>query len=267
MVKTKRRRRRRRRRILKILLCVIAALAVALLIAVNVFTVETVEVEGNEVYSDEKIEEWILNDEYSWNSLYVFFKYRFVSADELPFVDSIEVTLTSPHTVHLEVTEKSILGCVYISSLGQNAYIDKDGFVVELSTDVLDDTMRILGLSVETATLYEELPMEDDSVLQTLLTVSQLLDKYELEPESIYVTEDDEVILNYGDIQVNVGGNVYLNEKILRLQQILPQIEGMTGTLHLEDWSEDNTDVYFSKEELIDIPDDVQTTPSSEETE
>lgn len=264
MVKKKRKKHRRRKRIGLVLLILLAIIALGGLLAWKVFTVQEVEVEGNAIYSDEKIERWVLNDEYSWNSLYVYFKYKLKDMEEIPFVDSLEVSLKSPHILSVQVYEKGILGYVYIPSLGQNAYIDKDGFVVELSSDVIEGSTKISGLPVQTAELYEKLPLEKSAVLKTLLSVTQLLTKYELSPDLIYVTDADEVLLSYGDVQVNIGGNVYLNEKIVRLQQIMPNLEGMTGTLHMENWSETNTDIIFAKGELLELPKDVQTVPVSE---
>lgn len=266
MIKERRRKRRKRRRILKAILIVLIILGLAALIVFKVFTVRNVEITGNELYSDKKIRDWVLNDEYSWNSLYVFFKYKLKETKELPFVDSMEVSLKSPHTLEIHVYEKGVLGYVYVPSLGKNAYFDKDGFVVELSTDVIEGTTKISGLSVKTAKLYEKLPIENQSILRTLLNVTQLLDKYELEPEMIYVTENGQVLLSYGKIQVNVGENEYLNEKIIRLQKIMPQIEGMEGTLHLETWTETTTDIYFEKGQLTEIPNDVQSVPVTEDT-
>lgn len=266
-VKSRRKKRRIQKLILKIVLTVIVVLALAALIVFKVFTVQNVTVKGNSIYPDEKIQEWVLNDKYSWNSLYVFFKYKFTSTKEVPFVDSMKVSLKSPHNLQVQVYEKGVLGYLYIPSLGKNAYIDKDGFVVELSNEVIQGTTKIIGLSVPTATLYEKLPLEDKTVLKTLLNVTQLLKKYELVPESIFVTDESQVLLNYGTIQVNVGGNVYLNEKIVRLREIKPQLEGMTGTLHMENWSEINTDIYFDKDELTEIPNDVQTVPTGDNAE
>ena len=266
MIKERRRKRRKRRRILKAVLIVLIVLGLAALIVFKVFTVRNVEITGNELYSDKKIRDWVLNDEYSWNSLYVFFKYKLKETKELPCVDSMEVSLKSPHTLEIHVYEKGVLGYVYVPSLGKNAYFDKDGFVVELSTDVIEGTTKISGLSVKTAKLYEKLPIENQSILRTLLNVTQLLDKYELEPEMIYVTENGQVLLSYGKIQVNVGENEYLNEKIIRLQKIMPQIEGMEGTLHLETWTETTTDIYFEKGQLTEIPNDVQSVPVTEDT-
>ena len=39
----------------------------------------------------------------------------------------------------------------------------------------------------------------------------------------------------------------------------LLQLDGMSGMLHLETWSETNTDIYFRNGELVEIPNDVQT--------
>ena len=58
------------------LLFILLLFAVAALIVIKVFTVEKVKVTGNEHYSDEVMKDWLLDDEYSWNSLYVYFKYK-----------------------------------------------------------------------------------------------------------------------------------------------------------------------------------------------
>ena len=39
------------------------------------------------------------------------------------------------------------------------------------------------------------------------------------------------------------------SETVLRLSYILPQLEGMSGTLHLESWTENTTDISFKKNE------------------
>ncbi len=264
MIKEQRRRRRKKKKILKTVLFTVLVLAVAALIVFKVFVVERVEIEGNELYEDKKIEAWVLNDKYSWNSLYVYFKYKLKDTEELPFVDSMEISLKSPRTISISVNEKGVLGYLYVPSLGKNAYFDKDGFVVELSSEVIEGTTKVCGISVDQAELYKKLPLENQSILKTLLSVSSLLKKYQLEPEVVYVTPEDQILLSYGDIQVYVGGNTYLNEKMVRLQKIMPKIQKMKGTLHLEEWTETNTDVHFQKGILTEIPNDVQKVPGGD---
>ena len=57
----------------------------------QVFTVKKVTVVGNEIYTDDQIRELVLDDEYSWSSLYVYLKYRFLRTEKLPFVDEMTV--------------------------------------------------------------------------------------------------------------------------------------------------------------------------------
>lgn len=224
-------------------------LAVLAVVVVKVFTVEKVEVDGNKLYEDARIEEWVLNDDYSWNSLYVYLKYKFFETKEVPFIDTMEVTLESPHTLHVEVYEKGLLGYLYMDSIAQNVYFDKDGIVVEISTDMIEGVPQITGLSCGEATLYEKLALKNDNTLKTLLAVTQTLKKYNLVPTTIDCTASNDMKLTYGGVTVLLGDTDTLTEKVVRLEKIMPSIEGMTGVLHMEKWSPDTTDITFEKTE------------------
>ena len=249
MIKEERRRKKRRKIGLYILLILILLIAAGVFIVMNVFTVENVVVEGNELYSSTQIENMVLNDEYSWNSLYVDLKYRFVDIGEVPFVDTMEVSLDNPHTVHIKVYEKGMLGYLYINSIGQNAYFDKDGFVVETSTEVIDGVPKITGISCEEVVLYEKLQLENSDILRDLLNLTQTLKKYNLLPDEIQYDSNMEPALYYGTIQVKIGSEDNLSQKVVRLSIILPQLDGLSGTLHLETWTPETTDIIWDRAE------------------
>lgn len=242
------RRKRKRKRVkaaLRLFLALAFLTGTGTLLATKVFTVEKVEIVGSEYYPDEAIEKWLLDDEHSWNSLYVFFKYKFVEPKEMPFVDNMEVSLKSPHVLQVRVYEKVLLGRVYIKALGQNAYFDKDGFVVEMSSDIIQKVPKVTGLKVDQIVLYEKLPIKEKHTLKNLLSVSQTLKKHSMVPNSVKYNGENGFTLKYGDISVVMGTADDLNAKITRLSQIMPKLEGKKGTLHLEGWSEDTTDITF----------------------
>lgn len=116
-----------------------------------------------------------------------------------------------------------------------------------MSSDVIAGIPRITGLDVEEIVLYEKLPIKGKSVLKNLLSLTQSLKKYELVPESINYSKEGNYTLSYGTITVLLGQAQHLNEKVLRLSYIMPKLEGQTGTLHLESWTEDTTDISFEK--------------------
>lgn len=248
-MREKRNRKKKWKIRLAVVLVILAFIVISALVVVKVFTVKTVKITGNVNSSDETIKEWVLKDKYSWNSLYVYFKNKFVEPEEIPFVDTMEVKLKSPHVLEIQVYEKGLLGSVYLDTLGQNAYFDKDGLVVEMSSDIIEGVPRITGLDVEEIVLYKKLPIKGKNVLKNLLSLTQSLKKYKLVPESIAYGKGGNYMVSYGEVTVWLGQAKHLNEKILRLSYIMPQLENQKGILHLESWTEDTTDISFEKME------------------
>ena len=248
MIREKRKRKKKRKIFGLLFLTILLLLAVAALVVVKVFTVEQVVVTGNEHYDDDRIAECVLNDEYSWNTLYVYLKYRLKEPETVPFVDTMEISMKLPHTIQIHVYEKGLLGYLYLDSLGQNVYFDKDGIVVETSSEVIEGIPEISGTPVDSVVLYEKLPIES-KILKNLLSLTQTLKKHEMVPDRILCAPDMSYSLEYGTIQVLLGTVENFSEKILRMVQIMPKLEGLSGTLHLESWTENTTDITFTKNE------------------
>jgi cell division protein FtsQ len=248
MIREQRRRKKRRKIGLLILLFMLILAGCGFLVVWKVFTVENVVVDGNELYSDQQIQSLILNDEYSWNSLYVYLKYKLMDTGEVPFVDTMEISLDGPHTVCISVYEKGIIGSLYIDAIGQYAYFDKDGFVVETSTEEISDVPKVTGVSCNEVVLYEQLPLEEPDILNNLLGLTQALDKYDLKPQEIRYDSSLEPTLTFYGIQVIMGSEDYISQKIVRLSAIMPQLSGLYGTLHLETWTPDSTDIVFDRD-------------------
>ncbi len=246
-IREKKRRKKKRKIILYIILAFVLILALSVLIVWKVFTVQTVIVEGNEHYSSEQIQKFVLSDEYSWNSLCVFLKYRFLETDEVPFVDNIEVALKDPHTIKVNVYEKGIAGYLYIPAIGQNAYFDTDGFVVETSKEIIEGIPLIEGLECDKVVLYEKLPIKDEKILRSLLSATRLLQKDDIIPDKIQFSDKGEISLDYGAIQVILGTEDNLTQKILRVSYIFPQLSGKKGVLHVENWTENTTNIIFDE--------------------
>lgn len=247
MEKERRRRKGKRKAAGLVFLNLLLILGVGAFVAVKLFTVEEVIIEGSELYPDEAIEGWLLNDEYSWNSLYVFFKYKLQEPEYLAFVDSADVSLEPPHTLKVIVHEKELRGRIYIDSMGQNAYFDKEGTVVEMSSEEIEGVPKITGMDVEQIVLNEKLPIKGNSVLKNLLSLTQILKKYEMSPKSIKYGAEGTYTLKFGKISVRLGQAEDFNDKISRLSKILPRLDGQKGTLHLESWSENTKDITFEK--------------------
>lgn len=244
MIREKRKQKNKRKKKLIFLLVFLCAGAILAYIAVEGFTIEKVEVDGNALYTDKQIQESVLNDEYSWNALYVTLKYRLFHMKEMPFIDEMEIELLSMHKIRIHVYEKAIIG--YIEANNQNVYFDKEGFVVEISKRLIEDVPRVEGLQCQKVVVYEKLNLDDNTALPLLLTFSQQLQKYDLSPNTIEFDSSHKLSADFDKLTIQLGNSDYLVEKVMRLNAIIPNLSGKSGTLHLENWSPLTKDVVFT---------------------
>ena len=56
-------------------------------------------------------------------------------------------------------------------------------------------------------------------------------------------------VAKYGNVSVIIGDTTKLTRKIERLKAIMPSLEEQSGTLHLESWTEETTNIVFDKSE------------------
>lgn len=232
-------------------LFIIGAMAVALFLGlicayryvIANYTVTTVYVEGNVHYTNEEIIEMVMEGYYGNNSLLLSMKYKDKSIVGVPFVEKMDVSVLDPHTIKIEVYEKAIAG--YVEYLERYMYFDKDGIVVESSLEKTEGVPLVTGLNFDHVVLYEPLPVEDESIFRSILSITQLVNKYNLSTDRIYFGNDGTLTLYFGDVRAALGTDVNLDEKIMKLQYMLPELQGKKGTLRMENYSEDTKNISF----------------------
>lgn len=222
------------------------ALLLTAVLAVSLFQIREVEVSGNSYYTSQEIEDRVIADKYSSNSLYLYIKYRYLNPDPIPFIDKLEVSIASPGKVKIRVYEKSLVG--YVNYMGANFYFDKDGVVVESSSEVKEGVPCISGLKFSALALYQKFEVEDDSIFQEILTITQLVKKYELTPDRIEFASDLSLILHFDSMRVALGRDG-LEEKVGRLHDLYPDLEGRSGIFHMENYTEDSKFISFEQDE------------------
>lgn len=229
-----------------ILLFILLLLAAAVLAVVGIFSIKKINISGNEHYTEEEIEKLIFSNKYCYNSLYLYWKYNYNKEYSFPFIDTIDVELISNNEVKINVYEKSMVG--YIEYLGSYMYFDKDGIVVESSSELVEGVPLITGLKFDHIILHKELAVEDKAVFNTIVSITQLLAKHEITPDRIYFNRSYDMTLYFGDARVNLGADNETEEKIILLKNILQDLEGLSGVLHMENYTEGVSNITFEKD-------------------
>jgi cell division protein FtsQ len=207
---------------------------------------QTVTVEGTDLYTSEEIQNYILDDEYSTNTIYVFVKNKLFPKGDAEFIDHFTVQITGMHSVNIVCKEKKILG--YIAEEDDYIYFNYDGKIVEISPTYVDrGYMKVEGVTCEDPKVGDVLSIGSDQI-NYLTSLIKLLNKNSLMPNVISYDENGHITLAYDTYKISLGNRAYLEEKIDRIVLILPNIDGMWGTLHLENYSNQNTDIVFEKD-------------------
>ncbi len=242
----------------RIVVCsVLGAAAAALLVFWGLFYIRQVEVVGNTRYTAEEIEEMVIRGFLDHNSVFLSVFHKQVDLEDVPFLESAEVEYLGRDRVRLFVTEKNPIGYVRLNEI--RYYFDQDGLVLEAvhesetagtgeTAPALSDVPPVEGLPIDSAAVGETLKLENMSVFNTIQALDRMMEKYQMQPDSIQFDGDLSVTLRYGEIRVILGADTDLEEKMSRAASILPELQGMRGSLHLEDYTEDTQNIVFSQE-------------------
>lgn len=228
----------------KKLIVVLAALAVLFILGLSfagVFRVRQVTVTGNAYYTKEEVVNLLLDEGSLQNTLLVYLRYKYQEHPEIPFIDDFEVTMDSWQSLKIRVYEKNMVG--YVRYLGQDVYFDKDGIVVESSTQELEGIPQISGVTFDSLAIHQPLSVEDPTIFDTILSITKLLTKYDLDPDEIRFGAGGELFLQLGDVKVALGTWENLDEKISRLKQLEGDLKDKSGTLHMENYTDETTHI------------------------
>ena len=66
--------------------------------------------------------------------------------------------------------------------------------------------------------------------------------------DKIYFDSDYQVTLIFGEARIALGDSRDIDEKIMKLQYILPDLAGKSGTLDMREYSEDTKSYSFEQD-------------------
>ncbi len=223
---------------IRILLAIFIVVAVAggALFLIEGFKIRNVRVEGSTHYTPEQIKNMVITDKFSENSLYLKYKLKAKKIEDIPFVEHMDVVIEDRNSIKIIVYEKAVAG--YVVYLENRMYFDKDGIVVESSKEDVPGIPEISGLDFDYVILHEPLPVDDPRIFKEILSLTQLLNKNNLDADKIYFDYMGE----NGD---------YLEERVTHLAAILEEAKpmGFNGKLHMESFTAANPKTSFEIDE------------------
>ena len=235
-------------------------LVIAIIILVTCFHINEIEVTGNRHYTKEQVKDFVLENGYVDNTVLLMLKNKIKPIENIPFIAKLDVEYVNAHKITITVYEKAMAGCVeYMNSY---VYFDQDGYVLEMSGRKLEDAPCITGMSFESMELHEKLPIQDETRFKLILTLTQLIQKYDLIIDSIRFTSEGEIVLQHEDIRIEMGDGSILERQLIDLDQILEGLKGKKGTLDMRDFEVMNGKASF-KPDKEDVGTEDGATPGT----
>jgi cell division protein FtsQ len=151
--------------------------------------------------------------------------------------------LTDKNTIKIRVYDKKIIGC--IEFMGDYLYFDKDGIIVESTSNRLNDIPLVKGLKYHKIVLNEKLEVQKEELFEVILNLTQQIEKRELEVNTITFNNQYEVNVDCGDVKAMLGKRSTYDEILAKLKNIMVEAEGKKLTIDMRS----GTDYFIAKPE------------------
>ncbi|MCI8332910.1 MAG: hypothetical protein HFE78_08825 [Clostridiales bacterium] len=263
---------------------VIGVVLLGALLFWGLFYITDVEVVGNTRYTEKEVEDMALDSFFSHNSILLSRFQKHIYLGDIPFMESVDVEYLNRNKIRLHVNEKKIIGYVrqdevdyyfdkdgmvlesfsaserqgtedpsvignglIVTNEGNGNGENDDGNMTDSTTfrPALTNVSLITGLKYESVAVGQRLTVETPAVFNTILALTRMIDKYEIQPDQVEFSDDQSMILHYGSVKILLGTDSNLEEKMTRVAAILPKLSGMSGVLHLEDFTDDTQNIIF----------------------
>lgn len=167
------------------------------------------------------------------------------SQKEIPFVEQYEIDYVNRQSARILVHEKRVTGCVVI--MGRYMFFDKDGIVVESTNARMDDIPVITGLEFNEIVLYQKLNVQKQSLFNTILQITRLVEQNGISVQEIAFDSGYEVTLYLDNVTVLLGKQTSYDEALNALAGILESVQGRTGTLDMRNYTRENGEVILKE--------------------
>lgn len=196
------------------------------------FNLKKTTVYGTDMYSQDQIESFITGGYLGRNTFIMALKYHNRTVKDIPFIDRIDVDITSPSTVRVNIKEKPVDGFVFYK--GKNVYVSKEGVIQTVSKTKVEKSTQIQGVVLTHSKTGSRALAKNQYGLDISLELMKIMEKYGIRQDAdrISVDEKNRLTVTFGDVKVQLGRSGY-DEKLYKIQQILPDLKGRSGIINM----------------------------------
>lgn len=222
-----------------IIMTVIAVIAVlCILVFCFVFKATSVTIEGNDICTEEQIKDNYISGPLGSNTIVIWLKNKLGIYEPIPFIREAQIDVSFPSNVKIHVYEKTLVAYFYY--MGQYIYFDKDGMILETSSENIKDVPCIEGISFTNFALYEHIEVSKEGQIDTILDLSELISHYGMDVDKVSFNNKNEVTLYCGNIKVFLGKQSLYDQQIASVSDVIRQAvaDKLSGTIDMKNYKQ-----------------------------
>ena len=222
------------KRIFKKILKLVLIVGIPIFVFSYVFSLQEINVKGSTRNTEEVIKDYLIQSKLDSNTLILYTKKKYLQEVEIPFVEKMDIKLGGFNSIDIRIYEKIVTGCVKF--MGDYLYFDKDGVVVESSSERLEDIPLIKGLDFDKIILHDKLEVQNDDLFDVILNLTQLIQLYDLKVDNISFNFRNEVTLDCDNVKVFLGKKKSYDQPLGELKNILLEAGDLLSELDLSNF-------------------------------
>lgn len=221
-------------------------LIVLVLTGIFGFQARDIQITGNQRVTEDEIKELIQVDKCYGNTLVLWMLNRKTDISSQPLLSDIQVSVQNPQKVIVRVREQRLVGAV--KNNGKYSYVNEQGKIILTQEEKIQEIPVLSGIQIQNAENGDVLSSDDSAVLESLLSIASLVNEDGIAADTIGTTADGGFQIVMGKVTVLLGKDIYMEEKLSELNDLLSNLDGLSGTLHLEEYDSTKDSIIFTKD-------------------
>lgn len=230
--------RRRKKMLYGTLAVTVLTCTVTIFLFFNTY-LTTFSVTGNVYLTSEFVQSRLFETQMDKRYFYVKGRERFVGAKKIPMIESYVLSFKGTGHVDIVIEEKKPVGGILFAE-GSYLYFDQEGYILATKNERIPGIPVIEEVNAISPKMYEKIQINQEDLLGDIIELTGLLREYGIEADSLIYSEDRTVTVKMENIRVSLGTKKDLEGKIAELHDMETVLEGLRGTLHLENYDRMN---------------------------
>ena len=219
----------RKRHILLLFACLAVVLGMGIYFLITDFSIQKIQISGNNTYTNAEIIEAMKEDGYIDNTLLMIAQNQIFDQTYLPFIEKVSMSYDDSHILKVKVKEKLRTGV--FKYMNEYVYFNENGIAME-SRKILENKVPV-----------------KKNYFNTIVSITKKITTYKLNVSEIHFEGEDDITLTSSKYKIYLGSSSYLDGKMSKLSSILETVSSnyKKGTIDMHLYTDDKPIVTFKE--------------------